>query len=73
MQCTIFHKNEVENIYILNESKTHGTFIFYNLLSEIHAHFRYDFTSMNLFRNIAISINLFRNIAISIMIVTYTL
>ena len=46
MQCMIFHKNEVEDIYVPNESKTHGTFILYNLLSEIHAHLRYDFTSM---------------------------
>ena len=63
MQCIIFHKNEVENIYVPYESKTHGTFILHNLLSEIHGHLRYDFTSMNLFRNIAILI----------MIVTYTL
>ena len=63
MQCIIFHKNEVENIYVPYESKTRGTFILYNLLSEIHGHLRYDFTSMNLFWNIAILI----------MIVTYTL
>ena len=29
MQSIIFHKNDVENIYVPNESKTHGTFILY--------------------------------------------